>query len=438
MEDLVTSELKGGGWKSGKGLYMRKSNVIQVSQYRETKNKKRQAEPLNAGRTGRVYSRNGRLWVDFHYLRQRVRESSGLKDTPANQLKLRKMLDLITAEIENRKFEFAKRFPHSTKKDKFTELEGRVATTDPGDVLFGEYKEKWWKEMKPGMTESQIRDYTSILSYHLLPYFAPRPFSEFNTVLLKKFLAHLKGKKVRSNKPLSAKRIQNVMIPLRVIVRDAIVEYGWPDLSDPFAGLKLPKAPKTRVFPFSYGEWKILMGFIPYWYRSYFEFSVQTGLRPSEQVALKWKAVDHEYVHVELSRVRNQEKAELKTEDSRRSIAIRPAMAKVLEEQKKLTADFQSPYVFINTQGRPILQDKLRELWARVMKKSGLEYRRMYEIRHTFASWALPAGETPDWVARTLGHVDTSMVYRIYGRYIPNLTRKDGSAFEKQFCEEIK
>jgi integrase len=207
----------------------------------------------------------------------------------------------------------------------------------------------------------------------------------------------------------------------------------WSGHADPFVGLKLPKVPKTRVFPFSFREWEILMGFILPWYRPYFEFAAQTGLRPSEQVALKWQAVDNDFVHIELSRVRNFEKSDLKTEDSRRSIAIRPAMAKTLKAQKQLTANFKSPYVFINSEGRPILQDKLREHWARAMKKSQLKYRRMYEIRHTFASWALAAGETPEWVARTLGHVDTSMVYRTYGRYIPNLTRKDGSAFERQW-----
>ena len=57
----------------------------------------------------------------------------------------------------------------------------------------------------------------------------------------------------------------------------------------------------------------------------------------------------------------------------------------------------------------------------------------MYETRHTFASWTLAAGETPEWVARILGHVDTSMPYRTYGRYIPNFARKDGSALEQQF-----
>ena len=94
--------------------------------------------------------------------------------------------------------------------------------------------------------------------------------------------------------------------------------------------------------------------------------------------------------------------------------------------------------MFLTPIGTPIIQDRLRQQWAKAMKASGLAYRRMYETRHTFASWALGAGELPEWVARTLGHADTSMVYRTYGRYIPNLTRQDGSAFEKQYVEMTK
>ena len=98
----------------------------------------------------------------------------------------------------------------------------------------------------------------------------------------------------------------------------------------------------------------------------------------------------------------------------------------------------ESPYVFLNTFGRPILQDKLRELWEKAMKKSRLKSRHMYETRHAFAPWALAAGETPEWVAKTLGHVGSAMVFRTYGRYIPNLTRQDGSAFERQYSQAIK
>lgn len=127
--------------------------------------------------------------------------------------------------------------------------------------------------------------------------------------------------------------------------------------------------------------------------------------------------------------------AQLQTQRSRRMIALRPSLTSVLEQQKELTKDTQSPYVFMNTFGRPIKQDKLRELWERALNRAELLYRRMYEIRHTFASWALTLGEAPEWVARVLGHVDTSMVYKTYGRYIPNLTKLDGSAFERQFAD---
>ena len=47
--------------------------------------------------------------------------------------------------------------------------------------------------------------------------------------------------------------------------------------------------------------------------------------------------------------------------------------------------------------------------------------------------WAviwLAAGENPEWVARQLGHSTTEMLFRVYSRYIPNVTRRDGSAFE--------
>ncbi len=41
--------------------------------------------------------------------------------------------------------------------------------------------------------------------------------------------------------------------------------------------------------------------------------------------------------------------------------------------------------------------------------RRGPDHKRMYEARHQFASRALAAGESPDWVARTLGYLDASM-----------------------------
>jgi integrase len=43
----------------------------------------------------------------------------------------------------------------------------------------------------------------------------------------------------------------------------------------------------------------------------------------------------------------------------------------------------------------------------------------------------LASGESPEWIARQLGHSNTEMLFRVYSRYVPNLTRQDGSAFER-------
>ena len=414
---------------------MNQPQIFDITRFRKDKNHVIRRKRPRSRAKGSVYCRGGKLWVNFRYLGERVREPSGLDDTAENQKTVRKQLDLIVAEIENGIFEFAKRFPHSSRKEHFAQLEGRTVTKDPADVIFGEYVEKWWQDMSPGMSESQIRDYNSALNCHILPRFAKVPFSElWSPLCLKKFVAHLRGKKTSRKKPLSAKRIQNIMIPLRVIGRDAVDEYGW-DLADPFSRLKLPKVKKIRIYPFDFREWQILMQIILPWYRPYFEFAVQTGLRPSEQVALKWSDIDGNYIYIGRSRVNNKEKQELKTQESRRFIEIRPSMQKVLEEQSEMTKGFDSPYVFVNTHGNSVNQGTLSKQWRVAMIKSCLLYRRMYETRHTFASWALGAGELPEWVAKTLGHSNTAMVYKTYGRYIRNLTRQDGSAFERLYSE---
>ena len=63
--------------------------------------------------------------------------------------------------------------------------------------------------------------------------------------------------------------------------------------------------------------------------------------------------------------------------------------------------------------------------------KSEVKARRPYQTRHTAATLWLAAGENPEWIARQMGHTSTEMLFKVYSRYVPNLTRQDGSAFER-------
>ena len=51
-------------------------------------------------------------------------------------------------------------------------------------------------------------------------------------------------------------------------------------------------------------------------------------------------------------------------------------------------------------------------------------------MRHTFATLHIGAGESISWVSKVMGHTSVKITLENYNRYIPNLTRDDGSAFE--------
>jgi hypothetical protein len=70
-------------------------------------------------------------------------------------------------------------------------------------------------------------------------------------------------------------------------------------------------------------------------------------------------AIDARFVHIELIRVRNREKTDLKAPESNRRLEIRPSMRQILEVQRSQTAHFLSQCVFVNTKGLPCVQDTL-------------------------------------------------------------------------------
>jgi len=67
----------------------------------------------------------------------------------------------------------------------------------------------------------------------------------------------------------------------------------------------------------------------------------------------------------------------------------------------------------------------------------GFAHRRAYQMRHTAATLWLAAGEAPEWIARQLGHSTSEMLFRVYSRYVPNLTRRDGSAMDRLLAQHI-
>ncbi len=76
-----------------------------------------------------------------------------------------------------------------------------------------------------------------------------------------------------------------------------------------------------------------------------------------------------------------------------------------------------------------------RRVWYPLLETLKLKRRTPYQTRHTAATIWLASGESPEWIAKQLGHANTTMLFKVYSRYVPNLVRRDGTALERLLSE---
>jgi integrase len=126
-----------------------------------------------------------------------------------------------------------------------------------------------------------------------------------------------------------------------------------------------------------------------------------------------------------------------KTDSSQRDIQMTQVVFDALQRQRGATGKL-SEYVFCNREGKPLDNKNFTDrVWSPLLRHLGLKLRRPYQMRHTAATLWLASGEAPEWIARQLGHSSTEMLFRVYSRYVPNLTRRDGSAIDRLLTSRL-
>jgi integrase len=102
-----------------------------------------------------------------------------------------------------------------------------------------------------------------------------------------------------------------------------------------------------------------------------------------------------------------------------------------LQRQREATAKL-GEYVFCNREGQPLDNKNFSDrVWYPLLRHLGLKARRPYQMRHTAATLWLASGEAPEWISNQMGHANSQMLFQVYSRFVPNLTRQDGSAIDR-------
>ncbi len=382
----------------------------------------------------RVRKETGKLYLDFMFAGHRCREQTALSDTPANRKKAEALLQRVQAKILLGELNYAEFFPGSGNIAKVQPAESILAVaggSKPIDTpLFADFADLWFDENKIQWRGSHTKNVDSILNSSLKPIFKGKHVSEITKPDILKARNKMAKRPGRGpSRLMSAKSINNHMNILRMVMTEAADRY---DFTNPYRNIKPLRLQRVHIEPFSLSEVETILRTVREDYRNYYLVRFYTGMRTGEIDGLKWEYVDFERREILVRETLIAGETEYtKTDGSQREIPMFGPVYDALKEQHAATGRL-SKYVFCNREGNPLDHNNVtKRVWYPLLRALNLKQRRPYQTRHTAATLFLASGENPEWVARTLGHSTTEMLFKVYSRYVPNLTRQDGSAFER-------
>lgn len=345
------------------------------------------------------------IQIDFRWKGVRCRERLRLRPTEANLKYVRRLKATIEHEIALGTFEYARHFPTARRAHA-----GVSAGTTSLSTALQAYIDSLTGSVEPETIREYRRDAEIVAQW----------FPQATLQSLTR--AEVRNALAKHN--LSRARLTNLLKPLRGTLRQALDD-GLIE-TNPLHGFKIRRIepPKDQIDPFTPAEISALRKTE---HGELWAFWAWTGLRSGEIIGLRWGDVDASAHRIAIRRaIRLGREKRPKTRTGERLVDLLPVPAAILGVRKRPDPDLP---VFSNPRrGADWHEAKaLNRAFRRACKAANVRFRYVYQLRHTFATWALSSGENPLWVARMMGHSDVAVLFRHYGKWMPHLNPEAGS-----------
>ena len=296
---------------------------------------------------------------------------------------------------------------------------------EPQKMPLSEWLDIWLNEYCGAIKAGTLKAYRDNVKNHIKPALGAVRLCEIQPHEVQRFINSLQ------RKSLSAKTIKNIHGVLCKALSEATRIKYIP--SNPASGCILPKVVRDEIHPFETEEISVFMDAIkgnPS--ETLFFFALNTGMRLSEILGLRWNRVDFKKgmikVDAQLLVKRGKDTVrELGLPKNSKPRSFKPAPAvmdclRTVERQQKewrLQAGqmWSNPLglVFTNEVGQEIPHATVEHRFSRILESAGIEAHRFHDLRHTFTVESLRAGVDVKTVSEMLGHSSVSFTLDVYG-----------------------
>lgn len=342
-----------------------------------------------------IFERHKKWWLDFYWKKKRIRRSTELSASQDNLKVIKKQIipDIIVG--------FGLKIEEAVNEDKKEQTLNEFA-----QEFFEMQRAR--KEVREHVIDKNIAHYNK----HIAPFFGHKKLVDIDIEELDKWQIQL----LQNYKNLTVQKFRSVLFSiLTQAVRYKRIQ------ENPLSFVKAPKLNNklnNDINPFTMTELVKISNIAEGYMKNFIFLMASTGMRPGEMVALKWDDINFEkkFIQVNKTVVRGNA-GDVKTYSSNRHVDILLQAELYLKRQFNLTGDQE--FVFLSScYKRFYSHDIIGVNFRKILQKSGVKVRTLYNLRHTFASQMISKGADIVWVSKMLGHKDVSITLKIYTKFI--------------------
>ena len=302
---------------------------------------------------------------------------------------------------------------------------------------FKQYADRWLDGIAGlGCQASTLDQYRRRLETRIIPHFGPLPLTAITRERVKALAAaeFRAGSCIRKGRPISPKTVEDFMTTLVSVLNSAVDDGLIPSNPATRWGkvIRRDKAEVEEIEVFTPDELAGLLSIAERDDPAHYPFLLclaRTGMRLGEAMALRWEDVDwaNRVILVRRSTRRGQTKVTKNGKARRLDMSQQLGDVlrgwKSLQEAEAAVEGRELPLAIFPTMATDVrAQDTFRRVvWAPLLRRAELRYRKPHTLRHTFASILIQTGDPGviTYVQNQLGHHSAAFTLTVYGHFIP-------------------
>lgn len=365
--------------------------------------------------------------------KRRGRGEGGLEQLPSGSWRA---VVVVKSEADTKKrHRVSKTF--STKPEALLWSRQQTANRESGALNVGgratvrEWADRWLAGKALTLAGASVKWYRKQLNSYILPYCGDVPLM---AVTPERIMAVYQAIDA-AGRSQSAKSDAGLVI--RTLLGDA-VKAGLL-VKNPAASIPKPKRSRREMECWTAQEARAFLvesDQLPRPLGAVFRFLLDSGCRPSEAVALRWRDYDPTTGIVSIRRslqdlgtVEELEVKDPKSAKGKRNILLSRSCRTFIDALPRVN-ELMFPGPTGGRQRSWMRTNYVAKQFLKAVARSKVKRIRLYDLRHTCASLLLQAGVNIKVVADRLGHADPALTLRIYAHALPSMQESAAIAGE--------